>query len=299
LPNYINTPNFLEKISIDRYIRMNSSLTLKNTFVHIDDLPMKPRLTRSRSLQDFSELTDECSNCGDRTLSFDAKLLKPIEPYTPTKSDTSTHASVERNRRHSHPSLISFPLSFNPKPVIPLRLGRRSSAPAHSVKQGVLGAAPAGYLPHALMPPFGGYKVPPKNGIPSTVMLRNISSRLSPSNILSLLKERGFSGCFDFFYLPVDFVTRSSLGYAFINFPSLEHLHRFAAVFHGVALPHFPTRNACEVFLAKVQGLEANVGLFAHSDSIGKLPDSFKPVVLIDKRYVPFPTLEGQPLMKW
>jgi len=276
-------------------------LTLKNTFVHIGDSPVKSRLVRTRSLQDLTELTDDGSVSDDGLVTFKSKVKQP-EPYTPTQAQTeslSDHASppmAPRVRRYSQPAILSLPLNPAPTVDIPagVRLGRRSSAPACTIKQGVLGAAPPGFLPAILCPPVGGYSVPPTNGLPTTAMLRNIPSSFSLSQLMQLLATRGFSGQFDFLYLPVDFETRCSLGYAFINFHAWEDVHRFTMLFHGRALPIFPARKPCQVCLAKVQGLDANVRLFANSVSVGKLPEDLKPVVLSHGHYLPFPDAEGR-----
>ena len=57
-----------------------------------------------------------------------------------------------------------------------------------------------------------------KTGIRTTVMLRNMPNNYSRTMLLELLDAEGFAGQYDFLYLPMDFQSRASLGYAFINF---------------------------------------------------------------------------------
>ena len=139
------------------------------------------------------------------------------------------------------------------------------------------------------MSPRGGFVVPPNMGIPSTLMVRNLPAKITPAELLSWLTLRGFKGLFDFLYLPVDINSRASLGYFFINFPSPEHLNNFSRMFHNAIFPYLQTRKTCQICLAKVQGLEANVKCFSNSTTVSKLSDSFKPIVLLDGKYVSFP----------
>ena len=271
---------------------MNTGVTLKNTFVHVNVTPVKPRLVRSKSLQDLEEICDP----------FNSYESTPTI-YTPTKTRHEYDESPPRNvpprvrrnsvRRNSQPALLSYPPPILASPPAGVRLGRRGSAPSIGAKQGVLGAAPPGFLPAILSSPIGGYSVPPIDGIPTTAMLRNIPARVTPLQLQELLDARGFHGLYDFLYLPVDFDTHYSLGYAFINFSAIENLQRFTLLFHGSAIPLIPARKFCEVCMAKVQGLEANLRLFAISTTVGELPHDLKPIVLLSGRYVHFPDSSG------
>merc|ERR1719188_1320904 len=56
----------------------------------------------------------------------------------------------------------------------------------------------------------------------TTVQLRNVPPTFSRGMMLNLLDVQGFRARYNFVYLPVDFSTEESLGYAFINFVNTE-----------------------------------------------------------------------------
>jgi hypothetical protein len=63
-------------------------------------------------------------------------------------------------------------------------------------------------------------------------MIKNIPCRCSQANILDAVEEVGFSGAYDFFYLPcrngLPNSKKQNYGYAFINFKTSELSFRFA-----------------------------------------------------------------------
>ena len=271
-----------------------SNIKLKNTFVHIDETS-GTRLTRS-----LSDITDKVANMS-RKASFDAMSTPSDQPSpssvltsdmscVPTTSFSASQSiTISRmgQRRHSAPSV---PLSEIAAPVaaegsIGSRLiSRRGSAPA-ALKPGVLGESPSGFRLPLLLPPLGGYTVPPMQGTsPTTAMLRNLPSRVTLSCIVNLLFSRGFGGHFDFIYAPLDFNTGGALGYFFINFINFEVVQRFALVFQNFLLPGLLHR-PCEVSLAKVQGFQANLNLIISSGSLPRLPEGWRPLILKDGAY--------------
>mmetsp|Transcript_18366 Transcript_18366/g.53038 ORF Transcript_18366/g.53038 Transcript_18366/m.53038 type:complete len:444 (-) Transcript_18366:250-1581(-) len=108
---------------------------------------------------------------------------------------------------------------------------------------------------------------PPKSRAPeewrevTTVMMRNLPNRYSQQMLLEEVSNAGFSGAFDFFYLPIDPETMANKGYAFINFVEPEAAWRFKSSFEGTQMARFNSSKFVSVSPAALQGLEAN---YAH-----------------------------------
>merc|ERR1719414_2481707 len=51
----------------------------------------------------------------------------------------------------------------------------------------------------------------------TTVMLRNLPNDYNRTMLLQLLDSKGFTGRYDFAYVPTDFARQAGLGYAFVN----------------------------------------------------------------------------------
>jgi len=121
----------------------------------------------------------------------------------------------------------------------------------------------------------------------TTVMLRNIPSKYSRDMLLADLDARGFWGSYDFFYLPIDFQTKYSVGYAFLNFVSEAELERFKQAYTGLKLSE-DSGKVCEISPAKVQGKAKNVEQYRNSPVMG-MEESYHPVIFQAGVRVPFP----------
>ncbi|KAF4677471.1 hypothetical protein FOL47_001286 [Perkinsus chesapeaki] len=94
----------------------------------------------------------------------------------------------------------------------------------------------------------------------TTVMLRNIPIKYTNEMVLDFLESSGFSGKYDFIYLPVDYSRGSNVGYGFINFKSESSARRFMTAVDGVQLPlSGNSTKVCSCSWAYIQGFEANV----------------------------------------
>jgi len=98
-------------------------------------------------------------------------------------------------------------------------------------------------------------------GPPTTMMIRNIPNRYTQRELIRELKSLGFTGTFDFLYVPVDKGTMCNVGYAFVNFIDHVWANRCMQTFENYPFKkHRKARGkVASVSVAHIQGLEANV----------------------------------------
>ncbi|KAL6531869.1 hypothetical protein OROMI_028232 [Orobanche minor] len=136
----------------------------------------------------------------------------------------------------------------------------------------------------------------------TTVMIKNIPYDCPRKELLSLIDvfclmenvkarnedtsaEESFSSAYDFLYLPIDFRTKKSRGFAFVNFTNAAAVWKFFQAFHlkDWNFIHRKTlwSKKIEVVTAKIQGKEALVNHFSQSifdcESDEFLPVTFDP----------------------
>jgi hypothetical protein len=102
---------------------------------------------------------------------------------------------------------------------------------------------------------------------PTTLMIRNIPSRLSQQDLVMELQELGFAGTFDFLYIPIDKNTLSNVGYAFVNFVEPRWAKKCMETFQNYRFNRWrrgPSRVA-SVSIAHLQGLEKNLQHYENS----------------------------------
>merc|ERR1711966_584721 len=90
-------------------------------------------------------------------------------------------------------------------------------------------------------------------------------------------------GVLDFVYVPIEFETKSNLGYAFLNVTDKALSTRLESVLVELF--------GEEAFMqpARVQGLAANVKRFRNSSVMSVLPDEYKPMLFERGLQIPFP----------
>jgi len=125
----------------------------------------------------------------------------------------------------------------------------------------------------------------------TTVMLRNMPNNYSRTMLVELLDAEGFAGQFDFLYLPMDFQSRASLGYAFINFTTSDAAEAFWRVFDGYSNWAIPSRKMSGVsWSGPHQGLEAHIERYRNSPVMAEsTPDEYKPILFDQGVRIPFP----------
>lgn len=132
----------------------------------------------------------------------------------------------------------------------------------------------------------------------TTVMFRNIPNKYTREMLVNQL-EQDMRGQFDFIYLPIDFKNKCNVGYAFINFRTVEACDTFVNRFNGVevwkCLPGLNSRKVTEVTPARVQGFEENVQRLRNSPVMRELvhkPEWLPVIFDYNGLQVPFPSPE-------
>jgi len=125
----------------------------------------------------------------------------------------------------------------------------------------------------------------------TTVMLRNMPNNYTRDMLLELVDSMGFSNCYDFAYLPVDFKSQAGLGYAFINFISSAEAMRCFDNFEGFSGWKVPSDKVCTVtWGSPYQGLEAHIERYQNSPVMHhSIPDEWKPVLVQQGERIAFP----------
>lgn len=90
-------------------------------------------------------------------------------------------------------------------------------------------------------------------------MLRNIPNKYSQDNLLEEIEAVGFSGTWNFFYLPIDVKNNANVGYAFMNFIDTKDFARFCTDFNDWQFKRSGSKKIGSVNAAVVQGLKQNV----------------------------------------
>jgi len=134
---------------------------------------------------------------------------------------------------------------------------------------------------------------------PTTVLLKNIPEEYTREMLVDTLNSEGFAGLFDFVYAPINFGSRTSFGYAFINLLTPEDADQFFTTFESFDKWTVESARRAEVDWSDRQGLESLVDRYRNSPLMhAKVPDEAKPIVLKNgiREAFPAPTQTLKPL---
>lgn len=98
----------------------------------------------------------------------------------------------------------------------------------------------------------------------TTMMICNIPCRVTQDDITKAIEAAGFSGTYDFVYLPDRRGSHSrgrssgNLGYAFVDFKNSQHAEDFIFSFESFQFPGTNSAKKCTVKYAHEQGFNAN-----------------------------------------
>jgi len=126
-----------------------------------------------------------------------------------------------------------------------------------------------------------GLRAPPGLEAPSTLVLQKLPKTLDRASLLAFLDMQGFRGHYDFLYLPLNYKSGLSLGFAFVNFVSNAAakcaMDRFSSMFEVK-------------WSQKRRGLQENIEYYQNTALMSPdMPDEFKPILLVNGLRVDFP----------
>jgi hypothetical protein len=125
----------------------------------------------------------------------------------------------------------------------------------------------------------------------TTVVIRNFPHSYSRDMVCELLNVKGFEGCYDFVYVPTDFLSWMAFGYAFINMKTHEDALRVMDVMEGFSDWGASGGKDCNVVWSDpYQGLAANIERYRNSPVMGStVHEMYKPLLILDGKVAPFP----------
>jgi len=125
----------------------------------------------------------------------------------------------------------------------------------------------------------------------TTVMIRNLPTTFNRDDVVRTLNDCGFQGRFDFLYVPIDFRSDASLGYAFVNMTSPADARELWTSFDGFKDWGVPSDRTCSVcWSSPHQGYDDHVLRFRNSPVMHEdVPLDHKPMIFQNGGEVAFP----------
>merc|ERR1711951_74226 len=119
----------------------------------------------------------------------------------------------------------------------------------------------------------------------TTIMMRNIPNKYTKSTLLGLIQNElpGIMEC-DFFYLPIDFRSKSNMGYCFINFEQPKQARTFMKYFKDFSGWQFNSNKKAEVIWSQpFQGLAGHIDRYRNSPVMhDSVDEEYKPSIFLD-----------------
>lgn len=115
----------------------------------------------------------------------------------------------------------------------------------------------------------------------TTLVLNALPLCYTRDMVSEMLQEHGFRGRVNFVYLPCNFLSGTSFGYAFVNFVDGAAACQAARYFDGFRQWRVLSDRVCDVREAEIQGLRANVERYRSSAVMHpSVSDELKPILL-------------------
>ena len=118
----------------------------------------------------------------------------------------------------------------------------------------------------------------------TTLMIKNIPNKYTLSSFLDEINTY-FKNTYDIFYLPIDYINKCNLGFAFINFVEPFHIILFYELFRGKKWKKFNSDKICELLYAKIQGRNELISHFEKGKVLSFDSENKRPLILP----VPYP----------
>ena len=130
----------------------------------------------------------------------------------------------------------------------------------------------------------------------TTLMIKNIPNKYTLSSFLDEINEY-FKNTYDIFYLPIDYINKCNLGFAFINFVQPFHIILFYELYRGKKWKKFNSDKICELLFAKFQGRKELIAHFEKGKVLSFESEDKRPLILppptnLPKINIPFYYLE-------
>ena len=113
----------------------------------------------------------------------------------------------------------------------------------------------------------------------TTLMIKNIPNKYTISSFLEEININ-FKYTYDIFYLPIDYVNKCNLGFAFINFVEPFHIILFYELYRGKKWKKFNSEKICELLYAKFQGKKELISHFEKGKVLTMVSEEKRPLIL-------------------
>jgi len=126
----------------------------------------------------------------------------------------------------------------------------------------------------------------------TTIMIKNIPNKYTISSFLAEINVN-FKNTYDIFYLPIDYVNKCNLGFAFINFVEPFHIILFYELYRGKKWKKFNSDKICELLYAKFQGKKELIAHFEKGKVLSMDSEDKRPLILSTPNPLPKIILPG------
>jgi len=182
-------------------------------------------------------------------------LLSPVSPvFSPpaaSNQNTPTKTSVAPRHQNQKPQHSTSTLHVRAPGVPPPPISEKNQLDLNRIEQGL--------------------------DTRTTVMIKNIPNKMSDKDLMSFIAEV----CprrIDFMYLRMDFQNGCNVGYAFVNFISVEDLLHFTRAKLGVKWNMYSSEKVLQMCYANYQGKEALIEKFKNSCIMDE-QESYRPKI--------------------